>query len=175
MTKATDSFAREFRGHLNRHTRALESALRAVATAAPIPGASTVAYWIKPDWREFPVRTIAIADGWPDDILIDMSSLFREVVEGAGEMVPDGAIDRGAYEAAGVPTDEAAARVVAEWFGECWHAAGGAEFPWPAFLMWGDDGSSYYDLQTRRWAGSGLPAGGQPAEPVAAPDRTGNK
>ena len=174
MPRTSDSFEREFRAHLDRHTPALVSALRVVATTAPIPGASSVAYWIKPDWREFPARTIAIDEGWPDGILIDMSLVGRAVLEGAGEMVPAGAIDQDAYEAAGIATDEAAARVLAEWFGECWHAAGGGQFPSPAYLISGD-GSSYYDLRTGGWAGSGQPAGGRPAEPVGAPVRGGSE
>lgn len=65
-------------------------------------------------------------------------------------MIPQGAIDQDRYESAGVATFESGARVLAEWFGECWHAAGGAKFPLPAYINL-HDSSRYYDLHARRW------------------------
>lgn len=47
-------------------------------------------------------------------------------------------------------TLESGARVLAEWFGECWHAAGGAAFPVPAYISL-HDSSRYFDLRARRW------------------------
>jgi hypothetical protein len=55
----------------------------------------------------------------------------RVLPTSAGPLIPDGAIDQDGYEEAGVRTFESGARVLAEWFGECWHAAGEASFPLP--------------------------------------------
>jgi hypothetical protein len=49
-----------------------------------------------------------------------------------------------------VATFESGARVLAEWFGECWHKAGGAAFPLPAYINL-HDVSRYFDLHARRW------------------------
>jgi hypothetical protein len=42
------------------------------------------------------------------------------------------------------------ARVLAEWFGECWHEAGGRSFPIPAYIHH-HDRSQYFRLGTKRW------------------------
>jgi hypothetical protein len=72
------------------------------------------------------------------------------LLEDAGRLIPAGAIKQDAYEEAGVGTFESGAKVLAEWFGECWHAAGGASFPIPAYINL-HDRSEYYELRSRRW------------------------
>ena len=42
------------------------------------------------------------------------------------------------------------ARVMAEWFGECWHAADGGKFPIRAYINL-HDSSRYFDLRSRGW------------------------
>ena len=59
-------------------------------------------------------------------------------------------IEKDAYEDVGVATFESGARIMAEWFGECWHAAGGAKYPIPAYINL-HDSSRYFDLRKRRW------------------------
>ena len=103
------------------------------------------------DWRHFPVRAFAMdrecvneADG------VVPPFRGRVIPSSTGLLIPDGAIDQGRYEDAGVRTFESGARVLAEWFGECWQVAGGAGFPLPAYINLHDT-SRHYDLKARRW------------------------
>jgi hypothetical protein len=70
--------------------------------------------------------------------------------ESAGPLIPKGTIDQDRYEESGIATFESGARVLAEWFGECWHVAGGAAFPLPAYINL-HDSSRYFDLRALRW------------------------
>ena len=102
MAKTSETFEGEFRGCLERHTPAVVSALRGGA-AALAPGEAAVAYIIQSDWRAFPVRTAVV----PNDPRCEVARPvdLRPAPAGRrGEMIPAGAIDRGAYEAAGVAT-----------------------------------------------------------------------
>ncbi len=143
------AFDREFRRHIERFTPALVSALRKIV-AAKLPSiVKILAFEIEADWREFPVHVFAMDDEAPNEVY------FKAPFNGAllpkgGELIPKGAIDQSGYEEAGVATFESGAGVLAEWFGECWHVAGGAAFPIPAYINL-HDSSWYFDLRERRW------------------------
>lgn len=144
------AFDREFRGHLERFTAPVVAALRAVV-AAPPGGFEVLSFEQQADWRHFPVRAFAM-DRQAIDEADGVGPPFRGRVlpADAGPLVPIGALDQDGYESAGVRTFESGARVLAEWFGECWHAAGGAAFPLPAYINL-HDSSRYFDLHARRW------------------------
>jgi hypothetical protein len=153
------AFDREFRGHIERFREPVVAALRQLV-ATPLPSAeadpdgydfAVLSFEMQADWRHFPVRAFAMdrecvneADGAGPPFR------GRVIPPSAGPLIPDGAIDQGRYEDAGVRTFESGARVLAEWFGECWHAAGGAAFSLPAYLHL-HDSSRYFDLHARRW------------------------
>jgi hypothetical protein len=147
--KLQAAFAGEFLGQIERFTQPLVKALRKLI-ATELPGAFDVlSFEIQPDWSSFPVYVFAM----------DREALneryFKPPFKGpllskAGPLIPKGAIDQGRYEDAGVATFESGAHVLAEWFGECWHAAGGFAFPLPAYINL-HDSSRYFDLHARRW------------------------
>lgn len=144
------AFDREFRGHLERFTEPVVTALRALVSA-PLPGEFEVlSFEQQADWRHFPVRAFAMDRAAIDEMYYEPPFCGRVLPASAGPLVPKGAIDQGRYEDAGVATFESGARVLAEWFGECWHAAGGAAFPLPAYINL-HDSSLHYDLHARRW------------------------
>jgi hypothetical protein len=153
------AFDREFRGHIERFREPVVASLRELIST-PLPGGeadpdgyefAVQSFEMQADWRYFPVRAFAMdrecineADG------IGAPFHGRVLPTSAGPLIPDGAIDQDGYEEAGVRTFESGARVLAEWFGECWHAAGGASFPLPAYINLHDT-SRHYDLHARRW------------------------
>lgn len=155
--KLQAEFEREFRGHIERFTEPLVVALRALV-ATPLPRGQDIeggwlfevlSFEMQADWEEFPVRAFAL------DRRALNERYFRPPFKGtilpdADELIPRGAIDQDRYESAGVATFESGARVLAEWFGECWHAAGGSTFPLPAYINL-HDSSRYFDLHARRW------------------------
>ena len=159
MPLTVEAFEQTYRGHLDRHTEAAVAALKAVI-AAPVPGNETVAYGVAEDWGRFPVRTLAIP---PEGVTIDGTLLGRPLVPGDGVMIPAGALDRAAAEAAG-ETPGHIDRLVADWLAACWRAAGGAGFRWTAVLL-PAGGPGYFDLRAGRWcdADAWRTAGGQGA------------
>lgn len=146
-------FDREFRGHIERFTEPLVTALRSlIQTELPDDeGFEVLSFEMQADWRDFPVRAFAM-DRQAVDQADDSGSPFDgdKVLPQAGPLIPKGAIDQDRYEDGGVATYESGARVLAEWFGECWHVAGGTEFPLPAYINL-HDSSRYFDLHARRW------------------------
>jgi hypothetical protein len=142
-------FDREFRQQIERHTPTLVSALRAIVTTTPPPGVKILAFEIEPDWREFPVYIFAMDDEAPNEVYFD-PPFSGVLLKDSGELIATGAIDQDRYEKDGVATFERGAQVLAEWFGECWHLAGGAAFPLTAYINL-HDCSRYYDLRALRW------------------------
>jgi hypothetical protein len=108
-----------------------------------------LAFEIQTDWREFPVRAFAMDDEAPNEVYFK-PPFNGALLPKAGELIPEGAIDQSGYEEAGVATFESGAKVLADWFGERWHEAGGAAFPIPAYISL-HDSSRYFDLRARRW------------------------
>jgi hypothetical protein len=143
------AFDREFREHIERFTKPLVSALRAITGTEPPPVVKVLSFEMQADWRDFPVCAFAMDDDAPNEVYFE-PPFNGLLLPDAGELIPEGAIDQDAYEEAGVATFESGARVLAEWFGECWHAAGGTTFPIPAYISL-HDSSRYYDLRARRW------------------------
>jgi hypothetical protein len=142
-------FEGEFRSHLGRHTTALIATLREII-ATPVPAVvKLLAFEMQADWRDFPVHVFAMDDESPDEVYFE-PPFYDPLLPEAGPLVPRGAIDQDGYEEAGVHRFETGARVMAEWFGECWHAAGGARFSIPAYIHLHDD-SDYFELRSRRW------------------------
>jgi hypothetical protein len=149
MASRQAAFDNEFRGHIERFTPALVAALRKIVATRVPPAVKVLAFEMQPDWREFPVHAFALDGEAPNEVH------FKRPFKGpllpkAGALIPEGVIDQSGYEGAGVATFESGARVLAEWFGECWHAAGGAAFPAPAYISL-HDSSRYFDLRARRW------------------------
>jgi hypothetical protein len=143
------AFDREFRGHLEKFTPKLVPALRKLVTARVPRAVKVLAFEMQVDWREFPVRAFAMDDEAPDEVYFK-PPFSGPVLPDVGALIPEGALDQDGYEKAGVATFERGAAVMAEWFGECWHAAGGAAFPIPAYISL-HDSSRYFDLRARRW------------------------
>ena len=143
------AFDREFRRHIERFTQTLVAALRTLVSA-PVPlVVKVLVFEMHADWRDFPVYTFAMGDEAPNQVYFE-PPFNGYVLPDAGVLVPDGAIDQDGYEEAGVATYESGARVLAEWFGQCWHAAGGVKFPILACIHLHDD-SDYFELRSRRW------------------------
>jgi hypothetical protein len=151
MAKVTrqDAFNRDFREHIERFTKPLVTALRKITSKKPPSEIKILAFEMQSDWRDFPVYVFAMDDESPDEVYFE-PPFNGKLLPKAGELIPEGAIDQDAFEDAGVATFESGARVMAEWFGECWHAAGGATFPIPAYINL-HDSSRYFDLRERRW------------------------
>ncbi|MDB5311969.1 MAG: hypothetical protein JWO38_6171 [Gemmataceae bacterium] len=148
-TELQAAFDREFRGHIERFTQPLIAALRALI-ATELPGEFEVlSFEMQADWRHFPVYAFAMDREAINEVYFEPPFKGR-VLPKAGPLIPKGAIDQDRYEDGGVATFESGARVLAEWFGECWHAAGGAVFPLPTYINL-HDSSRYFDLRARRW------------------------
>jgi hypothetical protein len=147
--KLQAAFEHEFRGHIERFAKPLVAALRKLI-ATKLPGEFEVlSFEMQPDWRNFPVYAFAMDHEAINEVYFK-PPFNGPVLPKAGPLIPQGAIDQDHYEDEGVATFESGARVLAEWFGECWHAAGGANFPLPAYIHL-HDSSRYFDLKTRRW------------------------
>ena len=143
------AFDREFRPYLDRHTAALVAALRNVITSPVPPVVKVLVFETQADWEEFPVNVFAMDDASPKEVYYE-SPFNDTLLPGVGPLVPDGAIDQDGYEEDGVATFESGARLMAVWFGECWHTADGGKFSIPAYIHLHDD-SDYFDLGARRW------------------------
>jgi hypothetical protein len=143
------AFDREFRGHLEKFTPRVVSALRKIVTAKVPRAVKVLAFEMQADWRYFPVHAFAMDDETPDEVYFK-APFSGPVLPNSGALVPEGAIDQEAFQADGVATFERGATLMAEWFGECWHAAGGAAFSIPAYISL-HDSSRYFDLRARRW------------------------
>lgn len=152
------AFDREFRRHIERHTPALVAALRTMIAADPPPHVKELVFEIEPAWDSFPVTVAAMGDatdmvaqGGRAEVCFD-PPFAGPLLQDAGELIPADAASEleGFAEDGGVGSFERGARVLAEWFGRCWHAAGGASFPRPASVGL-HDGTEWYDLGERRW------------------------
>ncbi len=142
-------FDREFLKHISRLTPALVSDLRTIVTSTPPSIVKILVFEMESDWRGFPVHLFAMDDEFPSEVYFE-PPFSGPILPNSGRLIPDGAIDQDSYERDGVDTFESGARVMAEWFGECWHEAGGASFPIPASINH-HDSSRYFDLRQRRW------------------------
>jgi hypothetical protein len=143
------AFDRAFRGHCERFTQPLVAALHTITMAQPPAVVKVLSFEMQADWRQFPVYAFAMDREAVDEVYFK-PPFKGPLLPDAGPLVPKGAMDQGKYESAGVATYESGARVLAEWFGECWHAAGGTRFPVPAYISM-HDSSRYYDLRARQW------------------------
>jgi hypothetical protein len=143
------AFDREFRKHIERLTKPLEAALREITSKKPPSEVKILSFEMQADWRDFPVYLFAMDSDDPNEVYFE-PPFCGQLLSKSGALIPAGAIDQDAYESAGVGTFGSGARVMAEWFGECWHAAGGAKFPIPAYINL-HDSSRYFDLRKRRW------------------------
>jgi hypothetical protein len=142
-----EEFEALFRSLIARHTPTLTGRLRELVNTSPPPGTEVLLFVIFSEWDTFPIEV-----GTYDRHIREVSAeapFYGKVLEGV-ELIPAGAIDQKEFETDGVATFEAGAVVTAEWFGECWHAAGGARFPAPAFIEH-HDAADAYDLRERRW------------------------
>jgi hypothetical protein len=147
--KLQAEFDREFRGHIERFTEPLVATLGSmIATKLP-GGFEVLSFEIQSTWRTFPVVAFAMDREAVNEEYFD-PPFCGALLPRVKPLIPKGAIDQDRYEAAGVATFESGARVLAEWFGECWHAAGGTKFPLPAYINL-HDSSRYFDLHALRW------------------------
>src|SRR4051794_5883231 len=126
-------FDREFRGHIDRFTQPLIATLREITAARPPGVVKVLSFEMQADWRKFPVYAFAMDRAAVDEVYFE-PPFNGPVLPDAGPLIPKNGIDQDGYEAAGIATFESGARVMTEWFGECWHAAGGARFPIPAYI-----------------------------------------
>ena len=151
MRKASPqkAFDREFRGHIERLTPQLVSALSALTSLTPPTSVRILTFEVQSDWNSFPVRAFAMTDESQDEVYFK-PPFSGPVLKTRGPLIPHGAIDQDAYEEAGIATFESGARILCEWFAECWSAADGERFPIPAFINH-HDRNSYFDLRRKRW------------------------
>jgi hypothetical protein len=142
-------FDREFRGQIERFTEALVKALRVIVSTPVPPVVKVLSFEMQSDWRDFPVYAFAMDDAAPNEVYFKRP-FNGLVLPRSKALVRRGAIDQDAYEDAGIDTYVSGARALAEWFGECWHATGGAKFSIPAYINH-HDSSRFYDLRKRKW------------------------
>ena len=142
-------FEREFLGHIQRHRPALVRELGSLIGTPVPPVVKILHFEIFSYWDEFPVRAFAMDDESPDEVYFE-PPFSSGILEGAGALIPAGAVDQDAYEDDGIATFETGATVLAEWFGDCWHEAGGARLPVPAYIGH-HDRSARFDLRAREW------------------------
>jgi hypothetical protein len=142
-------FDRRFREQLERHTGALVEELRLITSTPPLPGAGAIGFCQEADWEGFPVFTFVL-DSTLRKELLDERPYESLLLQSAGPLVEDGAIDQEAFEDAGIGTYGRGAELLSRWFADCWDRAGGAAFPLPAFIYLHDD-TSYYDLRAKRY------------------------
>lgn len=150
-SKIQTEFDKEFRSHIERFTESVVASLKKlVNTEIPVGEFEVLSFEIQADWRYFPVRAFAM-DREAVDEEYDEPPFCGKVLPNSTEpLIPPSAIDQDYYEANGVGTFERGARVLAEWFGECWHTAGGLNFPLPTYINL-HDSSHYYDLHALQW------------------------
>ena len=122
-----EAFDREFRGHIERLTPSLVSALRGLIATAPPPEVKVLVFEVQSDWRGFPVHAFAMDDAAPTEVSF-APPFSGSLLPDANDLIPPGTIDQDRFEEAGVDTFVSGVRVLAESFGECWHAAGGRAF-----------------------------------------------
>jgi hypothetical protein len=149
-TARQNVFDAAFRGQLERLSPKVVSALRAITSATPPPEVQILSFEVRSDWDTFPVRALAMSDESPVEVYFK-PPFSGQVLEGGEPLIPRGAIDRDAYEKDRVAMFESGARLLCEWFGECWEAAGGVKFPIPTYIHHRHDEPSYYDLRRKRW------------------------
>jgi hypothetical protein len=142
-----DTFEALFRAVIERHSPELTKWLRMLVETPPPPGIEVLLFVIFSEWERFPVEVGAYNRQLEE---VTTSAPFYGSVLEAVEFIPEGAIDHEAYESAGVATYEAGAVVIAEWLGQCWQAANGGRFPFPAFVEH-HDAAEAYDLQDQCW------------------------
>ncbi len=142
-----DEFESLFRSLIERHTPALTARLRELIWTPPPPGTEVLLFVIWSRWDTFPIEVGA----YDLDIheLTSKPPFCGELLQ-AMPFIPEGAIDQEAFENDGVRTFETGAMVIVQWFGECWHTAGGGRFPVPVFIEH-HDAAEAYDLRERCW------------------------
>jgi hypothetical protein len=142
-----EEFEALFRSLIERHTPALTDRLRELVSTPPPAGMEVLLFVIFSDWKSFPIQAGAFNRRITE---VSFEPPFcGPLLEGV-EFIPLGAIDQEAFENDGVATYESGAVVAAEWFGECWHAAGGDLYPLPAFIEH-HDAADAYDLARQCW------------------------
>jgi hypothetical protein len=117
-----------------------------VDTPPPL-GTEILLFVIFSEWDRFPVEMGAY-NRQIEELTFE-GPFYGRVLEGI-EFIPSGAIDQAKFEDDGIATYESGAVVIAEWFGDCWHAAHGRRFPVPAFIEHHDSADAY-DLHARCW------------------------
>lgn len=143
-------FDREFRELIERFSEPLVTVLGIlVKTPLPADKFEVLSFEIQSDWQDFPVFVFAMDREAINEKYFDPPFKCK-LLPNSGPLVPKGGIDQNWYETTGVATFESGARVLAEWFGECWHAASGSKFPLPAYINL-HDSSRYFDLHNQRW------------------------
>ena len=142
-------FDRLFREQLERHTDALIAELRVIVSTHPLPGAGAIGFCQEADWERFPVFTYVL-DSTLRKERLDERPYESLLLQSAGPLVEDGALNQEPFEDAGIGTYGRGAELLSRWFADCWDRAGGAAFPLPAFIYLHDD-TSYYDLRAKRY------------------------
>jgi hypothetical protein len=143
------AFEGEFRRLIERHRPALLRELGVLMATPPPPNVRILSFVVFSRWNTFPVRVLAVDDTSTEEVYFD-PPFSAALLQDAGELISRGAIDQDAYEDDGVQTFETGARVLAEWFGKCWHEAGGGEFPLPAYIGH-HDRAAQFDLKAEKW------------------------
>jgi hypothetical protein len=141
-----DEFEALFRSLIERHTPALTAHLRELLRTPPPPEMEVLLFVIFSEWRDFPIEA-GVYNREETEVYFKAPFYGRILKR---KFIPSGAIDQAAFEDAGVATFETGAVIIAEWFGDCWHEAGGERFPVPAFIEHHDRFEAY-DLRRRCW------------------------
>jgi hypothetical protein len=136
-----------FRALIDRHTPALTARLRTLVQTPPPPAMEVLLFVIFSDWDEYPIQASAYNRQATE---VYFKAPFYGQMLPRRKLILKDAIDQEAVENEGIATFETGAVVTAEWFGKCWHQAGGNCFSVPAFIQHHDHCEAY-DLRRRRW------------------------
>jgi hypothetical protein len=99
------------------------------------------------------------ADGFGDSFPVYWDPFDAELTQLPGRTdlladipytIPPEIIDSEEYDDMGIDAWNIAFRMLAPWFAECWHAAGGLDCAYPAYICQHDDVESF-DLKQRTW------------------------
>ena len=86
----------------------MQELLTIVTTTPPSAEVKLLSFVIFSYWDEFPVRVFAMDDASPDEVYYE-PPFSADILEDAGDLIPDGALDQDAYEDDGVATFETGA------------------------------------------------------------------
>ena len=145
------AFDREFSKYLKPLGQPLVTELQKFMQTPVPPEVGVQLFVVHSDWSFFPVHAFAMDKESPDEVYFE-SPFYGAILPDVAEIVPEDGINQDEYELNGIATFETGAHVLCEWFGKCWHKAGCAAFPIPAYIHH-HDRDAHFDLKAQKWVG----------------------